>query len=243
MYPVITIIVIIALIVLVFFFLLPKRTKGERGEREVSRALGKSEKDVKYVINNITIVSEGKSSQIDHLFINKNGIFVIETKNYAGQIYCNENGQEWTQSLQYGKVKNKFYNPIKQNKTHIYALSKVLDRSDCFISAIVFPEAQLKNNTSPEVGNIYHLKKRINAQTSVIFSVSEMNSIYEKLLSIKNNPQVSPEAHIEQINQMKRNITNNICPRCGRPLVRRSGNYGEFLGCSGYPSCKFKTKL
>ncbi|MFA6665561.1 MAG: type I DNA topoisomerase [Armatimonadota bacterium] len=29
-----------------------------------------------------------------------------------------------------------------------------------------------------------------------------------------------------------------ICPNCGKPLVRRQGRYGEFLGCSGYPKCK-----
>lgn len=30
-----------------------------------------------------------------------------------------------------------------------------------------------------------------------------------------------------------------ICPKCGRPLVRRQSVYGEFLGCSGYPKCKY----
>jgi DNA topoisomerase-1 len=28
------------------------------------------------------------------------------------------------------------------------------------------------------------------------------------------------------------------CPNCGKPLVKRQGKYGEFLGCSGYPKCK-----
>jgi len=28
------------------------------------------------------------------------------------------------------------------------------------------------------------------------------------------------------------------CPDCGKPLVRRNGRYGEFLGCTGYPSCR-----
>jgi DNA topoisomerase-1 len=29
------------------------------------------------------------------------------------------------------------------------------------------------------------------------------------------------------------------CPTCGKELVIRSGRKGEFLGCSGYPKCKF----
>ncbi len=29
------------------------------------------------------------------------------------------------------------------------------------------------------------------------------------------------------------------CPQCGRQLVLRSGTYGEFVSCSGYPKCKY----
>jgi DNA topoisomerase-1 len=29
------------------------------------------------------------------------------------------------------------------------------------------------------------------------------------------------------------------CPRCGLQLVQRSGPYGEFISCSGYPKCKY----
>jgi DNA topoisomerase-1 len=32
--------------------------------------------------------------------------------------------------------------------------------------------------------------------------------------------------------------TEHKCPECGRPMVRRMGRRGEFLGCSGYPECK-----
>ena len=28
------------------------------------------------------------------------------------------------------------------------------------------------------------------------------------------------------------------CPKCGSNLVKRSGKYGDFLGCSNYPDCK-----
>ena len=29
------------------------------------------------------------------------------------------------------------------------------------------------------------------------------------------------------------------CPKCGSPLVKRKGKYGEFIGCSNYPSCTY----
>lgn len=29
------------------------------------------------------------------------------------------------------------------------------------------------------------------------------------------------------------------CPRCGVNLVKRTGKYGEFYGCSNYPDCTY----
>jgi DNA topoisomerase-1 len=33
--------------------------------------------------------------------------------------------------------------------------------------------------------------------------------------------------------------TGEDCPVCGKPLVLRQGQYGEFVSCSGYPKCKY----
>ena len=34
-------------------------------------------------------------------------------------------------------------------------------------------------------------------------------------------------------------LTEEICPECGKPLVIKIGRYGKFLACSGYPECKY----
>ncbi len=33
--------------------------------------------------------------------------------------------------------------------------------------------------------------------------------------------------------------TGEKCPKCGKPLVAREGKRGKFLGCSGYPRCRY----
>ena len=33
-------------------------------------------------------------------------------------------------------------------------------------------------------------------------------------------------------------VTDQACPKCGKPLVERDGRLGKFLGCSGYPKCR-----
>ncbi len=34
-----------------------------------------------------------------------------------------------------------------------------------------------------------------------------------------------------------------ICPKCGAEMVKRSGKYGEFYGCSDFPRCRGTRKL
>jgi DNA topoisomerase-1 len=38
-------------------------------------------------------------------------------------------------------------------------------------------------------------------------------------------------------------VTDQVCPECGKPLIKRTGRYGEFLGCSGYPKCRHIVNL
>ncbi|HXR34481.1 MAG TPA: type I DNA topoisomerase [Candidatus Binataceae bacterium] len=37
--------------------------------------------------------------------------------------------------------------------------------------------------------------------------------------------------------------TDQVCDKCGKPMVRRRSRFGEFLGCSGYPECNGIKKL
>ena len=33
-------------------------------------------------------------------------------------------------------------------------------------------------------------------------------------------------------------VTDEVCPKCGKPMIVKHGRYGKFLACSGYPECK-----
>jgi len=46
------------------------------------------------------------------------------------------------------------------------------------------------------------------------------------------------EASIEKI-VTPVEVTDEKCPLCSKPLVIKSGRFGRFLACSGYPECKF----
>ena len=220
-------------------------SKGDRGEKKVAQILGDTIIGEQYVINDLLFENEyGKSCQIDHVFINKYGIWVIETKNYAGKIYGQENQQEWTQVLAYGNTINKFYNPVKQNSTHIHHLSKYLKTKKNFHNIVVFlPCADISDISSEKVYSIYNLNS-IKTQTgNVSLSKDKMEDYYNKLLELKENATLSKEEHIENINKMKLQIQQGICPRCGGELVARNSMHGQFYGCSNFPKCRFKKKM
>lgn len=80
------------------------------------------------VLNNITLQTDGRTTQIDHVVVSNLGLFVIETKNYKGWIIGDEYSEYWTQVIY--KRKEKLYNHIRQNYGHLMALLKSKLRCD-----------------------------------------------------------------------------------------------------------------
>ena len=39
-------------------------------------------------------------------------------------------------------------------------------------------------------------------------------------------------------NMLEPKESEHVCPNCNRMMMHKSGRFGEFLGCSGYPECK-----
>ena len=235
--------IIIVLIVIGVLFLRSLKGRGMIGEYQVRRALGNNVEGLKYVINDVTIVNNGKSSQIDHIVILRTGIFVIETKNYSGSIYGSETSRNWTQVLAYGKVKNKFYNPIMQNKSHIYALSELLGRKNIFKSVIVFPKAKLHLNVGTPVVNIRLLRKELTSYNKAILTSQEIENFYNVIMYYKETPPVTNKEHVASIKEMKQKIEDNICPRCNSKLILRAGVQGRLYSCSNYPTCTFRKNI
>ncbi len=51
-----------------------------------------------------------------------------------------------------------------------------------------------------------------------------------------------PSKHLDANNEPKAPLqldANAKCPTCGKPLVIRKSLYGQFIGCSGFPKCRY----
>ena len=237
--------VIIAIVAVVLGFKLGNPiSKGKRGEKIVAEILGDTISGEQYVINDLLFaVGKGQSCQIDHIYINKYGIWVIETKNYSGKIYGSVNDDEWTQVLAYGGKENKFYNPIKQNQTHIYRLSQYLGVRRIFHNVVVFLSGADVTAVEADVYTVRQLYSIKTQVTQTALTLEQMERYYTMLLRLKKAATVSKSEHLANINEAQWKIANGICPRCGGNLVLRDGQYGKFYGCSNYPKCKFTKKI
>lgn len=239
--PFLIIISIILIVILAAFaaYLGKPENRGKRGENKVRRIIGETIKNEQYVINDLIVSNDGKTSQIDHIVINSRGVFVVETKNYSGEIYGSENQHEWTQVLAYGKVKNKLYNPLKQNATHVYNVKKIIGKLPIH-SLVVFVQNNTYHINANNVIPLSALKSNLLSGEAVL-TVEQMEKAYNLLLASKT--EISTKEHIGNIRTQQENIEHGICPRCGGKLVLRNGMYGEFWGCSNYPKCKFIKKV
>lgn len=112
-------------IVLIFGFLKSTVFKGWLGEKLVSSKASRRLPEGDYFqFNDVTIPDGVGSTQIDHIYVSRFGIFVVETKNMNGWIFGRADQSQWTQTLY--KKKYKFQNPIRQNYKHVKTLESIL---------------------------------------------------------------------------------------------------------------------
>lgn len=170
--------------------------KGKYGEKLTERELkwvqlfGRKGKTLRNVY---LPTSDGGTSEIDVLFITQKGIFVFESKNYSGWIFGDEKSRNWTAMLP-NRVKNQFYNPIMQNRTHLKWLANYVGDDVPLFSIIVFSERCELKKVTVHSENIKVIKR---------------DSTYATVLELweKNQDCIEPD-HIEELYQSLKQLTN-----------------------------------
>ena len=126
--------------------------KGKVGEFYVSKVTrAKLPGDTYFAVENVTLRADDGTTQIDHIYVSRFGVFVVETKNYKGWIFGNERQAQWTQ--QNYQTKNRFQNPLRQNFKHVKTLEATLGLpTEVIHSVIVFVgECTFKTDMPPNV--------------------------------------------------------------------------------------------
>lgn len=177
--------------------------RGEKGEERVSASINRCVSELHYLLNDLILKKNGGSHQIDHVLLTRKGIFVIETKNYSGMVYGHEEENKWCQVLSYGKVKNYFYNQIKQNMTHVSIVKNVLNLRESVFSLVIFPRAKLEINSISFVGNI---RESISAIQNIVENSEDVFTDDELLLytnTLRDLDDKSPERKAKHVAEIQ----------------------------------------
>ena len=97
--------------------------RGTQSERHLVSCLRASGFKPTAIYHDLMVESgNGKTTQIDIVVATDASLIVIEVKDFTGWIFGKGNQDYWTQVSGYGRYRNRFYNPFKQNDGHIKAL-------------------------------------------------------------------------------------------------------------------------
>ena len=258
---VVIIIVVIGLIVFGAIRNTPEH-KGKEGELHVHNTLAQLPPNYT-VLDDVVLKTTRGTTQIDHVVVSKYGVFVIETKNYRGDIYGNDDRQQWTQvivtDVTYMKkwyktytyvTKNRFYNPVKQSVSHANAIKRTLGAWSNLkvVPIVVFAGSAVLKNVTTQHHVVYddQLLATIRSYSYPCLSDADVAKVVNRLTQQNVRDQVDDRTHVGNVYAAKyktdSKIASGICPQCGGTLVLRHGKYGNFYGCSNYPRCRFTTQ-
>lgn len=87
-------------------------------------------------LHNVTLPDgDGTTTQIDHLFISRHGIFVVETKHMKGWIWGHAHEAQWRQQIY--RQSRRFQNPLRQNHRHVMVLQAILGLPEQALHSII----------------------------------------------------------------------------------------------------------
>ncbi|WP_312712799.1 nuclease-related domain-containing protein [Proteiniclasticum ruminis] len=192
-----------------------KNLKGTIGEDYIQGILLKLPSSNSTLRNIYVPTKEGNTVEVDLVYITEVGIYVIESKNYSGWIFGNDQQKYWTQTLKSGE-KNRFYNPVWQNEGHIRALSQYLQVDPgLFRSYIIFSNrctikemsVSKKHVVVMNRSNLYDTLLLEMSEKPCILTKEKMEAFSGKLKELTFISTEMKERHIEQVQNKSESMT------------------------------------
>jgi hypothetical protein len=175
-----------------FYFYLRKYhiySGGWQGEKRVAQLLSSKLNDDYYLLNDLYLRDGG--GDIDHIVLGPSGVFVLETKNWSGNITCN--GDDWQRA---GK-RNFSGSPSRQVKRNTTKIKQIIDNNPALRALGVFVEGIVVftnnhsnlhvNNPSVPILNLSQLTQHITAYRSArSLSHQQLEAIGKEIVKQKH---------------------------------------------------------
>ncbi len=194
------VIIFITIIAFKFFinYIKSRKGKGQLGEFAISLLLNQIGETYE-VWNNLTLIIDGDSTQIDHIVISTKGIFVIETKSFQGLVFGQVKDAQWTQIA--GKMKRQFQNPLRQNYKHTKFLAEKLGVKEavmipmiCFTAEVKFPKGKPDGVYFPQ-----EMIRKIKEYKEIKLDMNQIISLKRQLQSMGATTSEKTKTHLENL--------------------------------------------
>lgn len=163
------------------------------------------------------------TSQIDNMLLTSKALYVIEAKNYHGHIFGSESQDQWTMTVKHvnkkrsrsGKVyhkthisKHSFYNPLKQNQTHINKIKNLTEIHNTIpiYNIVVFGSnaylRDVKHSADVYVINLSQLKHiivQLENSTQKVLTLDTMQSYVEDLYYFNDTNKKNRKSHVKRL--------------------------------------------
>ena len=193
--------------------------KGEWGEQKDRMELSRLSSDYK-VLHDLLIPYKNWNldySQIDHVVTSIYGIFIIEAKNYTGEISGDEDG-DWYQNNR--PIKN----PLKQNERHVNAIKALMFKhgyKNLLVHNIVTLNSRCNMNqvTSHSVVPDLYLQNLIEKRSKqIVLTMEQVEKIHDLLDKANIKDKSIRERHIQQTKAIASNDAYT-CVLCGKKVT------------------------
>lgn len=208
-----------------------KSFKGWFGEFRVRQTLATQLETERYrQFHDVTLPTTDGTTQIDHIIVSIYGIFVIETKNMSGWIFGNPDHPKWTQT--FGKSKNSFQNPLRQNYKHIKELESLLQiGEDKLFPVVVFTGgAEFKTDMPDNVIHSGRLPRYIHTKNTPLMTESDVQRILLKINgTMLERSRETSRQHVHNLNRKFGNSADETDRERQLDLLKMAGIIGIFL--------------
>jgi restriction system protein len=212
-----------------------------------------------HLLRNLTLPTADGSTQIDHVVVSRHGIFVIETKNYAGWIFGKPRDRTWTQK--FPRRSNTFQNPLRQNYKHVRTLAELVgvDQSVLFSQIVFVGSCTFKTPMPANVGKLGACVAAIRGRQAQLLTDDDVTRVLERIRTGRLEPsRRTHAAHVRHVQDLVAARTRApialpapaapCCPRCGAGVdaytFRTGPRTGQaFQGCIRFPACTYRADL
>lgn len=136
---------------------------GHRGEQKTANALAEQLADDHLILNDLVLTAGINECQVDHLILAPSGIYVMESKYWAGTLTGDIHDEQWKKSRT-GRPGHAVKSPVMQNERQrkiVISLLKATVPEDRVYGMAVFTHPQVKLNITHREGKAFLLREAI----------------------------------------------------------------------------------